>query len=133
MSALPVTTAGSRSAATWNVILWVLQIAVAAMFLFSGAMKLVATPAMVELFDAIGVGQWLLYLTGALEVVGAIALLVPRFVAHGAVLLAAVMAGAVVTDQFVLGHSPLPALVLLLVSVVIAWGRRDRIRTVNRW
>ncbi|MPZ64295.1 MAG: hypothetical protein GEU83_01785 [Pseudonocardiaceae bacterium] len=46
-----------------------------------------------------------------------------------AVLLAAVLVGAMVTDLFVLGASPLPALVLLVVTAVIAWGRRDRIRT----
>jgi uncharacterized membrane protein len=32
---------------------------------------------MVGLFDAIGIGQWFRYLTGGLEVLGAVALLVP--------------------------------------------------------
>lgn len=129
MSAPSIATAQRWPATAWYVTLWVLQIAAAAMFLFSGGMKLAATPEMVQLFDEIGVGQWLRYLTGGLEVIGAVALLIPRFVAHGAVLLAAVMVGAVVTDLFVLGATPVPALVLLVVTAVIAWGRRDRIRT----
>lgn len=87
---------------------------------------------MVELFDAIGVGigvgQWFRYLTGGLEIVGAVALLTRRFSAHGALLLAAVMVGAVLTELFVLGASPLPALVNLVITAVIAWGRRDVIR-----
>lgn len=36
---------------------------------------------MVELFNEIGLGQWFRYLTGGLEVVGAVALLIPRLVA----------------------------------------------------
>lgn len=38
-------------------ILWVLQILVVAMFLFSGGMKLVGAQPMVELFNEIGVGS----------------------------------------------------------------------------
>ena len=111
----------------WNVTLWVLQVLAAAMFLLSGIMKFVGAPAVVELFDAIGIGQWFRFLTGGLEVIGAVALLTRRFSAHGALLLAAVMAGAVVTELW-LGGSPLPALVNLVVTAVIAWGRRDLIR-----
>ena len=39
------------------VALWITQIATAAMFLLSGGLKLAGAPAMVGLFDAIGVGQ----------------------------------------------------------------------------
>lgn len=112
----------------WNVILWVLQVLAAAMFLFSGGMKLVGVPDMVELFDTIGIGQWFRFVTGGLEVIGAVALLTRRFSAHGALLLAAVMVGAVVTELW-LGGPLLPALVNLVITAVIAWGRRDLIRT----
>lgn len=121
----PDTVANTRSTA-WHVILWVLQILVAAMFLYTGGMKLAGTLPMVELFNEIGVGQWFRYLTGGLEIVGAVALLIPRLVAYGALLLAGVMVGAVLTD-LMLGVSPLPAAVLLLVSAIVAWGRRDRL------
>jgi uncharacterized membrane protein YphA (DoxX/SURF4 family) len=52
---------------------------------------------MVEMFAKLGAGQWFRYLTGALEVIGGVALLVPRAAFYGAVLLAAVMVGALVT------------------------------------
>lgn len=127
MSTTDTVTSRRSSATPWNVILWVLQVLVAAMFLFSGGMKLAGALPMVELFDEIGIGQWFRYLTGALEVVGAVALLIPRFVAHGALLLAGVMVGAVLTHLFVAPGTPLPALVLLVLSTLIVWGRRDRL------
>lgn len=127
MSTTDTVTGRSKSATAWNIILWGLQIVVAAMFLFSGAMKLGGALPMVELFDEIGIGQWFRYLTGGLEIIGAVALLIPRFVAPGALLLAGVMVGAVLTDLFVVAGNPLPALVLLVAGTLIAWGRRDRL------
>ena len=41
-----------------------------------GFFKLSGDPRMVGLFDAIGVGQWFRYVTGSLEVLGAILLLI---------------------------------------------------------
>src|SRR5436305_7272335 len=74
---------------------WILQILAAAAFFAAGGAKLTGAPAMVAVFDKIGVGQWFLYVTGVLEVVGAIGLLVPRTALYAAVLLACVMAGAI--------------------------------------
>src|SRR5882724_6392119 len=61
-----------------NVALWVLQIAAAGMFLNVGFLKLSGNPQLVSLFQAIGIGQWFRFLTGSLEVAGAILLLIPR-------------------------------------------------------
>lgn len=102
-----------ETAKAWNVVLWVLQIALAANFLMSGGMKLAGAPDMIKLFDAIGVGQWFRYVTGVLEVAGAL-------------LLACVMLGAVATHLLVIGGSPLMASVFLLLTLLIAWGRRER-------
>ena len=66
------------------------------------------------------------YVTGGLEVLGATALLVPRLAGAGALLLAGVMVGAVATHLFVVGGSPLMALVLLAVTALVAWSRRER-------
>ena len=109
-----------------NIILWVLQIGAAAMFLMAGYGKLAGDPMMVKVFETVGLGQWFRYLTGALEVIGAILLLTPWFSGPGALLLVAVMLGAVASHLFILGGSPLMALVLLLVTAIIAWGRRDQ-------
>ena len=109
-----------------NVVLWVLQIGAAGMFLMAGFLKLSGNEQMVGLFEKIGVGQWFRYLTGALEVAGAILLLLPRTSGLGALMLAGVMAGAVMTHVFIVGGSPLMAIILLVVTGVVAWGRRQR-------
>jgi len=123
--------AGSRfgAASTWKIInvgLWILQIGAAGMFLMVGFLKLSGDAQMVGLFDAIGLGQWLRYVTGSLEVLGAVLLLVPRLSGLGALLLVGVMLGAVPTHLFVVGGSPLSAIILFIVTGVVAWARRKR-------
>jgi putative oxidoreductase len=121
------TQSGSGSTAKIvNVVLWVLQIAAAGMFLMVGFLKLSGNPQLVGLFEAIGLGQWLRYLTGSLEVAGAILLLIPRTSGLAALMLAVVMVGAVITHVFIVGGSPRPAIILLIVTGIIAWGRRHR-------
>ena len=110
--------------------LWLTQIALAGMFLFVGGLKLTGAPDMVGLFDAIGIGQWFRYVTGSIEVVSAVALLVPAWAAFGALLLVPTMAGAVVTHLFIVGGSAVPATVLLTGSLAIAWARRDQLASV---
>ena len=109
-----------------NVGLWILQIGAAGMFLMVGFFKLSGDPQMVGLFDAIGVGQWFRYLTGSVEVLGAVLLLIPRLSGIGALFLVGVMLGAVATHLFVVVGSALGATILLIVTGVIAWGRRER-------
>lgn len=93
----------------------------------AGFLKLTANEQMVGMFEAsIGVGRWFLYLTGALEVAGAFLLLIPRTSGLGALMLAGVMIGAVMTHLFIIGGSPLAAIILLVVTGVVAWGRRQR-------
>jgi putative oxidoreductase len=104
--------------------IWVLQILAALTFIYVGGLKLAGTsPQLVQLFDKIGIGQWFRYLTGGLEVIGAIALLVPKSSGFGALLLSCVMVGAVITHLFVVGGTPVPAVVLLAITGSIAWLR----------
>lgn len=109
-----------------NVLLWILQVSAGGMFLMSGLMKLTGAEEMVALFDAIGIGQWFRYATGAVQIVGAILLLVPSLSGVGAVVLAAVMVGAILTHLFVIGGSFLVPVVLLTVLAIVAYGRRER-------
>jgi uncharacterized membrane protein YphA (DoxX/SURF4 family) len=113
-----------------NIVLWVLQIGAAGMFLMVGFLKLSGNPQLVALFEAIGIGQWFRYLTGSLEVAGAILLLIPRTSGLAALMLAGVMACAVVTHVFIVGGSPMMAIILLVITGVIAWGRRQRTRSL---
>jgi uncharacterized membrane protein YphA (DoxX/SURF4 family) len=105
------------------VALWVISVATAAMFLMAGWPKLAGAPQMVQTFEAIGLGQWFRYLTGGIEVVSAIALLIPSLALYGAVALAATMVGAVFTHLVIVGGSPAIAVALLVATSFIAWTR----------
>ena len=80
----------------FNITLWTLQALVALAFVAAAAGKLLGNADMIALFDAVGVGQWFRYVTGSLELLGALLLIVPGRAAFGSVLLAGVMVGAVV-------------------------------------
>jgi len=121
-----VSEASPRSGKGLTITLWALQILAAAAFLASGGSKLAGVPQMVALFEKIGFGQWFRYLTGLLEVISAIGLLVPRYAFYGAVLLATVMVGAIAFHLTVLGGSPAAPIVLLLLTGTIAYLRRPR-------
>jgi hypothetical protein len=108
------------------VVLWGLQVALAALFLAAGGSKLAGAPAMVTLFDAIGVGQWFRYVTGFIEVASAFALLVPSLAAFGALLLASTMVGAIGTHLFIVGGSPAAPALLLLGLLAVLWARREQ-------
>src|SRR5258707_6988881 len=120
----PVDAASSSRSRAGTIALWIVQVATAAMFLFVGTLKLSGVPAMVATFDAIGVGQWFRYVTGTIEVVSAILLLIPSLAFFGALLLVPTMVGAVVTHLFIVGGNPTPAFVLGVAAAAIAWTRR---------
>ncbi|ANL45379.1 hypothetical protein AMC87_CH00647 [Rhizobium phaseoli] len=108
---------------TAKIISWSLRSLAAAAFLAAGSAKLAGVPMMVAIFDQIGAGQWFRILTGAVEVT-AIALLIPATAAFGALLLTVTMVFAVLTHLFVIGGSPVPAIILLLITGSIAWMHR---------
>src|SRR5580700_686068 len=107
--------------------LWTVQILFAGMFLLAGGSKLLGAPAMVTLFNTIGVGQWFRYVTGIIEVGSAIALLVPSLAVFGALALVPTMIGAVATELLIVGDSAIPPAVLLLGAIGIVWARRDQL------
>jgi uncharacterized membrane protein YphA (DoxX/SURF4 family) len=109
-----------------NVALWVVQLGAAAMFFMAGGSKLAGAPQMVGVFEAIGIGQWFRILTGSLEVLGALLLLIPALSGVGGLLLTGVMTGAVATHLFVIGGNPGMAIALLVASAFVAWSRRGR-------
>ena len=114
------------------VVLWVTQVVLAAMFVMASLPKLTGDPVMVELFDAVGAGQWLRYVVGVLELAGAIGLLVPRLCGLAALGLTMLLVGATLTNIVALGASPAIPLGYLLVAAVIAWFRRESILTATR-
>jgi putative oxidoreductase len=124
------TLANAASGKAANIALWTLQALAAAALAAAGSAKLLGNADMIALFDAVAIGQWFRYVTGSLEVLGALLLLVPGTIAFGAVLLACVMAGAVFTHLTVLHTAPTAPLALFAVTALIAWGRRSQLRRV---
>ena len=93
-------------------------------FVMAGGAKLAGAAAMVEIFDAIGLGQWFRYVTGAIEVGGALMLWVKPLRLLGALLLGATMVGAIIAHMLVLGPSTVPAVVLGMLCVLVIYNER---------
>jgi uncharacterized membrane protein YphA (DoxX/SURF4 family) len=70
-----------------TIALWVFRVVLGLLFLAIGATKLTGTWDTVPYFAAIGWGQWFRYLTGLLDVTGAVLLFVPRWTFYGALIL----------------------------------------------
>src|SRR3984893_13577061 len=126
-SALPPAAAPARAPQGngANIALWVLQALLALAFVGAASGKLLGKPEMVALFDAVGVGQWFRYVTGLMELAGALLIVIPRTKFFGAALLSLVMVGAVLTHLFILHNAPTAPAVLLVLAGIVAWGRRD--------
>ncbi len=106
---------------------WTVQVLVAAASLTAGSAKLAGDPSMVAVFDQVGIGQWFRYMTGAVEITGAVLILIPKAAILGAALLACTMAAAVFTHFAVIGGNPLPAAMLLGLNLLVLWLRRDEV------
>jgi putative oxidoreductase len=113
-----------------SIALWALRALLAIMFAMAGLAKVFGDPAMVEMFATIGIGQWFRYVVGALEIVGAVGMLIPRLSGLAALGLVCLMASATLSNVLVLGVSPLLPLVLLAVSALVAWVRLPRTRAL---
>lgn len=106
---------------------WTLQGILAAAFLAAGFAKLAGVPFMVDLFEQIGLGQWFRIATGAVEVTGAVVLLIPGLASIGALWLGFTMVCAVATHVFILHTSPVPAIVLGVLNALVVYLRRDEL------
>ena len=113
-----------------SVSLWIVRGLLAFVFLGAGGAKLYGVPLMVEEFAHMGLGQWFRYFTGSLEVLGAFLILLPSLAAFGALLLICIMIGATIMHLLVIGGSPVPALVLLALSAIVAVAKREQIAAV---
>jgi putative oxidoreductase len=113
-----------------NIAVWILQVVVAAAFLAAGSSKLAGAAPMVQVFEAVGFGQWFRYLTGLLEIGGAILLLIPGLASFGAITLATVGFGAILAHLLLLGGNAVPAIALFIAAASIARLRREQLRVI---
>lgn len=96
-------------------------------FVAAGLAKLAGAEMMVQTFEAVGVGQWFRYVTGVIEIAGAAFLWMRGREIYGAGLLACTMAGAVLAHLLFIGPSAIPALILGILSAVIAYTHRGQL------
>ena len=105
-----------------------LEFVMGVLFLYLGGAKLLGTPAAVRLFNDIGWGQWFRYVTGVVEVSGALLLLIPALAGASALLLMSVMVAATGIELFVLHRPPSAAMACLCAHTIIARGRHAQTR-----
>ena len=82
----------------WRAVLLGGRILFCLIFGAAGVAKILGAPIMVSEFTLIGLGSGFRYFTGAVELVGAVLILVPRTVAFGAALLIWVCIGAFIAQ-----------------------------------
>lgn len=115
---------GSSTSRGANIAAWVLQVLLALALGAAGVAKLAGAEQMVANFQQLGFGQWFRILTGALEVLGAIGLLIPHTSFYAAILLGTVMLGAALSHVAITGGSPMPAVFLLALCGTVTYLRR---------
>jgi uncharacterized membrane protein YphA (DoxX/SURF4 family) len=109
-----------------RVALFLLTAFVALLFVVTGASKLGAVPPSPENFARWGFSPAFMYAIGAIEILGGIALLVPRLARFSAVVLIGVMLGAVKTGvaYHEALHIFLPLALIGLLSIIL-YARRS--------
>ncbi|BCL19775.1 DoxX family protein [Streptomyces tuirus] len=115
-----------------------LQVLLALFYAIASALpKLIGHPSAAESFERLGWGSAGMYTIGALELAGAIALLIPVLQSLAAMALSALMVGAFVVQVAVFdGQYAATPLILMVPLVLIAWARRgynaDLLRLLRR-
>ncbi len=115
-----------------------LQVLLALFYAIPSALpKLIAHPSAAESFEKLGWGSAGMYTIGALELAGAVALLIPALQSVAAMALSALMVGAFVVQVAVFdGQYAATPLILIVPLALIAWARRghnaDLMRLLRR-
>ncbi len=103
---------------------WILRGLLAVIFLNTASEKVFVDLIPIASFEGLGVGTWLLFFAGLLELSGAIALLIPSLATRAAFVLAGVMIAAILMNLSIVGGSVLTAIAILIALIaVIADGR----------
>jgi putative oxidoreductase len=105
-------------------VLWILRVLLCLVFVFLGVLKFRTDPqsAWVNMFERIGLGDWLRYVTGVVETLGGLSLLIPVATPVAVIMLALTMTGAFLTHLLVVGIGPQTLVVVVLLAAVLAVG-----------
>jgi DoxX-like family len=115
-----------------NVVLWVIQGLLAALFLFAGGAKEVMSAADMQQGPVV-LPMWFLRGLGVCEMLGALGLILPgalnikpQLTVVSAVCLSIIMVGAVVISAYGMGlATAIVPFVVLLLLIWVAWGRSN--------
>jgi uncharacterized membrane protein YphA (DoxX/SURF4 family) len=106
---------------------WFATIALVGVFAYSGISKLIGGSPLIDRFTYWGYPAWFLLVVGAAEVVGAALLILPKTALYGAIVLGAVMAGAVFTHvRYAEWFPALFVVIVLFLLSMVGGSRRSR-------
>ncbi|MFJ9692618.1 DoxX family protein [Kitasatospora sp. NPDC101183] len=125
-TATATTAAAVRSGRAVVRTVWALRILLALFFALASALpKLLALPAATTVFDAIGWGHWFMYLTGLVELAGAVGLLVGRLAGAAAAALVVFLVFAFAVQLTAMhGENAGTPFLFMVPLAVVAWNRR---------
>ena len=113
-----------------NIILWIVQVLLALLFVFSGVMKFVMTPEQMLAGSPVMLPAWFLHFIGICEILGGIGLVVPWLTGIkkgltplAAILLVVIMIGAVVFSAMISIPNAIVPLVAGLLLLFVARAR----------
>ena len=108
-----------------SVISWVVQILLAAFFVLAASGKLISRPQVIEIFRNWGFPEKFYLVIGALELLGAIGLLIPRLAGYAAAGLVLLMIGAALTHLLnAEGWQVLRPLIFIVFLTLVVYLRR---------
>lgn len=116
-----------------NILLWIVQILLGLLFVFSGSMKFVMTAEQMSQGSPVALPMWFIHFIGICEILGGIGLVVPWLTGIkkwltplAASLLLVIMIGAtIISAMGSIATAVVPFVVGLLLALV-AWGRSRR-------
>ena len=113
-----------------NIVLWILQILLGLLFMFSGSMKFIMSAEQMNEGAPVAWPIWFLHFIGICEILGGIGLIVPWLtgIKRGltplaASLLVVIMIGATVISAMMSIPIAIVPFVVGLLLIVVAWGR----------
>jgi uncharacterized membrane protein YphA (DoxX/SURF4 family) len=111
---------------------WLPRIAAAVAFFGFGYQKFAGDPMWIRVFDGIGIGQWFRYFTGAMQIGGAILVLIPRTFLIGIGVLSCTMLGAM-AFWIVVARQPFAAIIPgFVLAALVAVATPSLVRIASR-
>jgi putative oxidoreductase len=109
-----------------SIAVWTLQVLLAVFYLLQAGMKLSGSPAWIARFQRWGYPEHFYLVVGVIELLGAVALVVPRLTRIGAGALTVVMIGATATHLLHREPQAISALVLIGLLAIVIYARQSQ-------